>query len=83
LEGNREGNRVHLAVSDTGPGIDEVDLPHIFERFFRAGNAQDPANTGLGLAIAHRIACLHGTAIGVRSKPGHGTTFTLILSAQG
>jgi signal transduction histidine kinase len=75
----REGPKIRLTISDTGPGIDQRDLPHIFERFYRAGGVGDHSGAGLGLAIVQRIAHLHGTTVDVQSKPGEGTTFSLIL----
>jgi signal transduction histidine kinase len=78
----REEDRIRLSVSDTGPGIDEKDLPLIFERFYRTGTSGDTAGVGLGLAIAQRIANLHGTAIEVESNPGQGTTFSFSLEAH-
>jgi two-component system OmpR family sensor kinase len=73
------GGRILLSVSDTGPGISPGDLPHIFERFYRAGSSSSEAGIGLGLAIAQRIAQLHDTAIGVENLPEGGSAFTLDL----
>ncbi len=72
---------VDLTVSDTGIGIAEEDLPHLFEEFFRAKNAREMEahGTGLGLSIArHLIESLDGK-IEVRSTSGEGTTFTVHL----
>lgn len=70
-----------IEVSDTGIGIAKEDLPHIFDRFFRALNAQwvDPGGTGLGLAIVQRVVDQHRGRIEVISTPGTGTTFTIHL----
>jgi two-component system, sporulation sensor kinase E len=68
------GDQVDIVVSDTGPGIAESDLPHIFTPFFsRSGG------TGLGLALAAQIVKSHRGAIDVVSEPGRGTTFTIHL----
>jgi signal transduction histidine kinase len=83
---------VRITVSDTGQGIPEQDLPHIFERFYRAsgsetaagsaaGTADDSRRFGLGLAIAREIVTRHGGTIAVSSEPGQGTTFTVDLPA--
>jgi signal transduction histidine kinase len=74
-----ERDTVILEVSDTGIGIPENDIPHIFDDFFRAGNARKftSGGTGLGLAIARGIVERHGGAIGVRSRLGEGTVFTV------
>lgn len=77
----RVGSNARLTVQDTGEGIAPEDLPHVFERFYRAGTARDRATggTGLGLAIAQSIVRLHGGEIGVTSTLGAGTTFTVTL----
>ena len=72
---------VTLVVRDTGIGIAPGDLPHIFERFWRADPARsrtgDRPGTGLGLAITKWIAEAHGGSITVQSRPGRGTVFTV------
>jgi signal transduction histidine kinase len=74
---------VSLTVGDTGIGIAPGDLPHIFERFWRADPARsrtgDRPGTGLGLSITKWIAEAHGGSITVRSRPRRGTTFTVRL----
>ncbi len=76
-----ESNVAVLTVSDTGLGIAPDDLPHIFERFYRA----DPARAsvagcgGLGLAITRAIVAAHSGTIEVASEPGQGSTFTVRL----
>ncbi len=70
----RDGQR-SVAISDTGPGIAPSELPHVFERFYRGESArQGTEGAGLGLAIAHWIAELHGARIDIGSEPGKGTT---------
>ncbi len=70
-------------VSDTGKGIDAKDLPHIFERFYRADRSRAAATggSGLGLAIVKAIITAHGGKVWAQSEPGKGTTifFTLPL----
>jgi two-component system phosphate regulon sensor histidine kinase PhoR len=70
-----------LTVADTGVGIAAVDLPHIFESFYRADTARSRAagGTGLGLAIARWCAAAHGGHIMVESQPGQGSTFVVSL----
>ena len=70
---------VTIAVADTGVGIEPSDLPHIFDRFYRAGNVRFREGMGLGLAIARHIATQHGGAISVESEPGQGSRFTVTL----
>ncbi len=70
-----------LEVSDTGIGIPEVDLPRVFERFYRVDKARSRSEggTGLGLAIVKHIVETHGGHLEVRSKVGQGTTFSIEL----
>jgi two-component system, OmpR family, sensor kinase len=78
-----EPHGVVIEVRDSGIGIAPGDLPHIFERFWRADPARsrtgDRPGTGLGLAITKWIAEAHGGSITVQSRPRRGTTFTVIL----
>jgi signal transduction histidine kinase len=71
------GDEAHLkvAVRDSGEGIAAEDLPGIFERYDRATRVGDSGagHAGLGLAIAHRIVKLHGSALQVQSVAGQGT----------
>ncbi|HVH69198.1 MAG TPA: ATP-binding protein [Gemmatimonadales bacterium] len=75
--------RVALSIADTGIGIAPGDLPHIFDRFWRADSARtrtgERPGAGLGLAICKWIAEAHGGRIDVVSRPGRGTTFTVTL----
>ncbi len=83
LDCHPDGEGILVQVSDTGPGIPAVELPHIFERFYRAaGTGADSADgAGLGLAIAKRILDLHGSALSVRSEPNTGASFIFTLRA--
>src|SRR5256885_360605 len=78
--------RVTLTVADTGIGIAPGDLPHIFDRFWRADSARtrtgERSGAGLGLAICKWIAEAHGGQIEVVSRPGRGTTFTVTLPRE-
>jgi two-component system sensor histidine kinase MprB len=69
----------HVSVTDHGPGIPDEDLPHIFERFYRAPAARGMPGAGLGLAIVARIAQANDATADVRTGP-HGSTFTLVFS---
>lgn len=73
--------RCEVAVSDRGPGIDPVDLPHLFERFYKADQSRgrDRGGIGLGLAIAAQNARLLGGTLVADSRAGEGATFTLGL----
>jgi signal transduction histidine kinase len=68
-----------LRVRDTGIGIDPEDLPHIFERFFRADRARSRQGTGLGLSIAQTLVEQLRGNITAESIPGKGSTFSVLL----
>jgi two-component system NtrC family sensor kinase len=73
-------NAIQIAVSDTGTGIKEEDLPHIFEPFYTT--KKDGKGTGLGLSVVYGIIERHSGSISVDSKLGFGTTFTITLPRQ-
>jgi signal transduction histidine kinase len=81
LNASRVGEEIEFAVSDNGPGLDEEQLDHVFDRFWRAdsGETQSVGGTGLGLAIAKSLVELHGGAISASSAPGKGATFRFVL----
>jgi heavy metal sensor kinase len=81
VETRNDNGMASLVVADTGPGIAAEDLPHIFERFYRADSARSEGRSGLGLAIAKAIVEAHGGSIAVSSQLGQGTTFTVRLPA--
>lgn len=69
---------VHVAVQDSGPGIDPVHIPRLTERFYRvdSGRAAKTGGTGLGLAIVKHTLLRHGATLHIQSEPGKGSTFT-------
>jgi len=75
------GDRVTIAVRDTGVGIASADRPHVFERFFRADPSRSSSTegTGLGLSLVQWIVERHGGSVGLESEVGSGTTFTVTL----
>lgn len=79
----RRGENVEIAVTDRGIGIALEDQERVFERFFRGDKARSRATggSGLGLAIVKHVAANHNGSIGVWSKPGTGSTFTLSIPA--
>jgi signal transduction histidine kinase len=81
----RQSGDVLVTVADTGPGIAEEDIEHVFERSYRgARHRPEPGDgAGLGLAISKRIMELHGGRIWVESEPGQGATFMLSWPIEG
>lgn len=77
-----DGAGATLSVEDQGPGIRPEDLPHVFERFYRAASAPG-GGTGLGLAIAKWIVERHGGRIEVGDRASGGASFTVHLPAEG
>jgi heavy metal sensor kinase len=84
LAGRTEGHRLHVEVRDSGLGIAAADLPHIFERFYRAdkSRSRDSGGAGLGLSLAKWIAGAHGGEIFVESALGKGSVFRLVFPLE-
>ncbi len=72
--------KVYISVADTGQGIHEYDIGHIFDRFFKADRARGKKGSGLGLSIAKELLTYMGETITVKSKYEEGSTFTFTLS---
>jgi two-component system, OmpR family, sensor kinase len=90
IQYNKRDGRVHLTmewqsgtailtITDTGAGIADEDLPHIFRRFYRSAKAASPGQGGLGLAISKAIIQAHGGSINVSSQRNIGSTFSVYL----
>jgi two-component system sensor histidine kinase KdpD len=76
LSSRRDGDRLEFLVEDNGPGIDALDLPLIFEKFYRGKKgASAGKGSGMGLAITRAILAAHGGGIEVSSVPGKGASF--------
>jgi len=80
-----EGNKIQIAVKDTGIGIDSADFEYIFQKFYRGKNAMliDPNESGIGLYAARKIIELHGGQISLDSALNKGTTVTITLPLTG
>jgi len=79
ISAHEQGDRVVLEVEDTGLGVDEKEIPFIFEQFYR-GKAKEIRNmqgTGIGLAIVQKILRAHGGHVEVRSRQGGGSIFSV------
>jgi signal transduction histidine kinase len=84
IEGFTEENNVCIKVADNGIGINKLDQKHIFDKFYRAttGNIHKFKGLGLGLYYVKKIAEAHGGDVTVSSRPGKGSTFTVILPTK-
>lgn len=72
--------KIVINIADSGCGIDPCDLPHVFERFYKADKKRGNAGTGLGLSIAKRIAAKLGETVIIQSEPNRGTTVSVTLT---
>src|SRR5215471_14325676 len=79
----REGDHCAVSVRDQGIGMDQKEVRKIFQKFYRTKKAEESgeAGTGIGLSIVEQIVVQHGGTIEVKSRPGEGSCFTLVLPA--
>ena len=87
---SNEGGRIEVVVEngrvtvrDHGPGIDEADLPHVFDRFYRAPNARGLPGSGLGLAIVRQAAEAHGGCVEAANAPDGGAVIRVRFAPDG
>ena len=73
------GTWARVVVADTGPGIPQADLPHVFDRLWRGMADTDSAGSGIGLAVVRELVTAHGGSVAVDSDGVSGTTFTVML----
>lgn len=85
ISARQRGNKVLLQIWDTGIGIPETDIPHIFDEFYQVANPQRSrdAGLGLGLSICQRAMSLLGGEVACRSRLGHGSIFEIYLPRNG
>ena len=79
IEASRREDRVRIAVRDTGPGIPDEELPHIWERLYRGDRSRSTPGLGLGLSLVQAIVQAHGGAVAARNLPEGGAEFTVKL----
>jgi signal transduction histidine kinase len=84
LRAEKRGEEMTLMVADTGMGISEKNLPHIFDRFWQADGSSKRKyqGVGIGLALVKELVEIHGGKVAVQSQEGKGTTFTVTLPYQ-
>jgi signal transduction histidine kinase len=75
-------NGLNISIKDQGAGIEEEDLPYIFDRFYKTKSVENTNGTGLGLAIANQIAIRHDAQIQVLSQKGEGSEFIIIFKGE-
>ena len=75
----RKQDKIRIIVRDTGIGISREDLPHVFDRFYKADKSHHGRGTGLGLAIAYEIMKNLGESMAVESEIGEGSAFSFTL----
>ena len=78
----RDESRISVAIEDFGSGIAEADLPHIFQRFYRAAGVRGDEGHGLGLALAQSVARVHGAMIQAESTEGAGSVFRIVFVSR-
>lgn len=78
-----DGANIVVEVADTGPGIPEVEIPHVWEELYRGEGARGVVGSGLGLALVRAIVIRHGGQVTLRSRADQGTVFTLRLPIGG
>jgi two-component system sensor histidine kinase MprB len=71
-----------IRIRDHGSGIDEQDLPYLFDRFYRGANSRGRQGSGLGLAIVKQVVEQHGGTVSAVNAPGGGAEFTIHVSAS-
>ena len=82
LSAYKDGNKVIIKIEDTGIGIPEKDIPKIFKKFYRIDKSRNSSGKGIGLSLARAYIEAHGGKISVKSKPGHGSTFYVIIPSS-
>ncbi|NJO52282.1 MAG: histidine kinase [Leptolyngbyaceae cyanobacterium RM2_2_4] len=81
VKAKQQGDYIQVEVRDTGIGIPPAEIPKVFDRFYRVrqGSAEEQSGAGLGLSIVRQLLLRCGGSISVRSKPGEGSAFTVLL----
>jgi signal transduction histidine kinase len=83
IDAREENKKVTITISDTGVGIDQKDLPYIFDRFYKAEHSRnDNSSSGLGLSIAKLIIEEHKGSIGIESEVNRGTVAIITMSTK-
>ena len=76
------GGEAVVQVADSGPGIPDDELPHVFDRLWRGRGRQGAAGSGIGLAVVRELVTAHGCTVEATSGPAGGATFTIRLPVR-
>ena len=82
IKASNESDNVQISVVDSGIGIADEHLPHVFERFYKVDKSRSDFGTGLGLAIVKHIINAHDGEVNVSSVQGEGSSFTIVLPTE-
>lgn len=82
IRAREEDQSVVIEVADTGPGIEASEMPHVWEELYRGKGGRGVPGSGLGLALVKAVAERHGGRVGLHSRAGQGTVFTLRLPIE-
>ena len=83
VTGSKVGDQVVVEIADTGPGIPEIETPHVWEELYRGEGARGVHGSGLGLSLVRAIVARHEGEISLRSRAGQGTVVTMRLPVGG
>jgi len=83
VRAREDGQFVVIEVADTGPGIEETDIPHVWEELYRGKGGRSVPGSGLGLALVKAVAERHRGGVSLHSRAGQGTVFSLRLPIEG
>ena len=82
LRQTRANGKIYVSVTDTGCGMDEKTIKHIYDKFYQGDTSHSIEGNGLGMALVKRILELTGAEMQIESTPGKGSTFTVVLAER-
>lgn len=82
LRQTRANGKIYVSVTDTGCGMDEKTIKHIYDKFYQGDTSHSTEGNGLGMALVKRILELTGAEMPIESTPGKGSTFTVVLAER-
>lgn len=82
LRQTRANGKLYVSVTDTGCGMDEKTIKHIYDKFYQGDTSHSTDGNGLGMALVKRILELTGAEMQIESTPGKGSTFTVVLAER-